>query len=273
MFVKTCSILLALCAGAFSSAAETASQPFADKPTLWLIGDSTVKVGTEGQKGWGEVLDRFLDLDKIDLKNHAIGGRSSRTFITEGRWDRVREELRPGDFVIMQFGHNDGGNINDDHRARGTIRGIGDETEAIDNMITGKHEIVYSYGHYMRRYVTETLAAGATPVVASLIPRKIWKDGKIERGHHSYAGWAKAIAEETDAHFIDLHEIIARRYEEIGPEAVEPFFADPHTHTTEEGAIFNAAAVIAGLKGLDGKPFDAFLSPKAEKAGIYPPED
>lgn len=240
------------------------------EPTIWLVGDSTVNTPTEGQDGWGEVIGRFFKPDAATVENRAMGGRSSRTFIAEGRWDAVREKLRPGDFVLIQFGHNDGGPINDNHRARGTIRGIGDESETIDNLLTGAHETVYSFGHYLRRYVEETRAAGATPVLCSLVPRKIWEDGEIRRDRETYAGWTAAVAWETGAHFVDLNEIIALGYEAAGAERVEAFFADAHTHTTTEGALFAARAVIAGLNGLEGQPFAELLTPEAAAIPAYP---
>ena len=120
------------------------------KPVIYIIGDSTVKNGSGkgdgGLWGWGDFLYQRIDTNKIAVRNHAIGGRSSRTFITEGRWDRILGLLKPGDYVIMQFGHNDGGPVNDNFRARGTIKGTGEETEEIDNMLTNKHEIIHTFG-------------------------------------------------------------------------------------------------------------------------------
>src|SRR4051794_13793202 len=98
-----------------------------DKPVLYIIGDSTVKngSGTGADKlwGWGSFLAEYFDTTRIDVQNHAIGGRSSRTFITDGRWDKILGTLKAGDFVIMQFGHNDGSPLDDTARARGTIKG------------------------------------------------------------------------------------------------------------------------------------------------------
>ena len=94
------------------------------KPALYLIGDSTVRNSTAGQMGWGDPLVREFDPAKISVVNRAIGGRSSRTFLTEGRWDAVMAHLKPGDFVLMQFGHNDGGKTNDE-RCRASLSGIG----------------------------------------------------------------------------------------------------------------------------------------------------
>src|SRR5437870_3935079 len=190
-------------------------------PTLYIIGDSTVHNTGQGLMGWGDCIGEMFDTSKIKVENHAMGGRSSRTFLNEGRWDKVMETLKPGDFVLIQFGHNDGGEINDAPRARGTIRGIGDQTQEIDNQLTGKHEIIHSYGWYMRKYVTDAKSKGATPIVCSLVPRNMWKDAKVIRSPESYAGWAQQIAEQEHVPFIDLNEIIAKYYEQMGPDKVK----------------------------------------------------
>ena len=85
--------------------------------------------GSNGQWGWGSLIHTHFDTSRIHIDNQAIGGRSSRTFLTEGRWDKILTTLKPGDYVMMQFGHNDSGPINDTIRARGSIKGIGNETE------------------------------------------------------------------------------------------------------------------------------------------------
>ena len=136
------------------AAPETSSN---DRPTLYLVGDSTVKNGSGrgdgGLWGWGQVFASHLDSDRIKLDNQAIGGRSSRTFLTEGRWDRVRDQLKPGDFVLIQFGHNDGGELFNGNRPRASLKGNGDESRSGVVEATGKHEKVHSYGWYIRHYV------------------------------------------------------------------------------------------------------------------------
>lgn len=244
----------------------TAKNP--NLPTLYLVGDSTVRNGKGdgggGQWGWGEPLVDFFDATKINVVNRAIGGRSSRTYINEGRWDELLAMLKPGDFVVFQFGHNDSGSLDDPSRARGTLPGVGDETREIDNPITKKHEVVHTFGWYMAKYVSDTQAKGATPIVCSLIPRKIWKDGKVVRGADSFGGWARQVAASKSVGFIDLNELIARRYDALGEAQVEPLFADPHTHTSRAGAEMNAEVVTAGLKALPGNPLGRYLSAKGQ---------
>ncbi len=222
-------------------------------PTLFIIGDSTVKTPTEGQQGWGDPIADLFEQAKIKVENRARGGRSSRTFQTEGLWDQILAELKPGDFVLMQFGHNDGGAINDTSRARGSIRGIGEETEEIDNLLTKKHEVVHTYGWYMRKFISDTKAKGATPIVLSQVPRNVWKDGKVVRASETYGGWAAQVAKALDACFVDLNEIVAQQYEAIGQEEVgKRYFPTDHTHTNPAGARFNAEAVASGLTELKG---------------------
>src|SRR5215467_7694890 len=236
----------------------------AKTPTLFLIGDSTVRNGAgdgaNKQWGWGEPIAAYFDPAKITVANRARGGRSSRTFLTEGLWDQVVSSMKPGDFVLIQFGHNDGGPINDASRARGTIKGVGEETEEIDNLLTKKHEVVHSYGWYLRKYIADTKAKGATPVICSPVPRKIWKEGRIVRDQ--YARWAEEAAKSEKVGFIDLNEIIARQYEAMSAEKVEPHFADEHTHTTLAGAELNAASVVSGLKALKPDPLASYYSAK-----------
>ena len=232
-------------------------------PTLLLIGDSTVRNsrgdGAGGQWGWGEPLADYLDAAKVNVVNRAVGGLSSRTFRTQGHWERALTLLKPGDFVVMQFGHNDNGPTNDAARARGTLAGTGEETEAINNLLTQQPEGVHTYGWYLRHCIREAKAAGATPIVCSPVPRKNWQGGKTARsGPDSYGGWARRVAGEEDVAFIDLNELIARRYEALGPQNVEALFADEHTHTSRAGAEVNAGIVADALRALPGTPFAAW---------------
>ncbi len=221
-------------------------------PTLFLIGDSTVRNGradgANGQWGWGEPIVDLFDTTKINVVNRAVGGLSSRTYYT-GYWPDTLAMIKPGDFVIMQFGHNDGGPLDDAARARGTLRGAGDEQREIDNPITRQHETVHTYGWYLKQFIADARAKGATPILCTLIPRKTWKDGKIARDAGTYAGWARQVAASEHTPLIDLNEMIAQRYDALGPEKVEPLFGDPHTHTSRAGAELNAEVVVEGLKG------------------------
>ena len=221
------------------------------KPVFYIIGDSTVRngsgTGSNGQWGWGSFVAEYFDTTKISIQNHALGGRSSRTFITEGRWEKITANLKKGDYVIMQFGHNDASPLDDTARARGTIRGIGNDSSVIWNPIRKVQETVYSFGWYMRKYVRETKAKGAVAIVCSLIPRNNWKDGKVNRSKDNYALWALQIDKEEGAYFIDLNELIADKYDQLGESEVGKYFHGDKTHTGLEGAKMNVEIVIQQL--------------------------
>jgi lysophospholipase L1-like esterase len=253
-----------------AGAQAPAGAPDPALPTLFYIGDSTVRNGSgegaNGEWGWGDLTHPYFDPARVTVVNRALGGRSSRTYLTQGHWDRVLSELKPGDVVIVQFGHNDGGALNDTSRARGTLRGVGEESEAIDNLLTGQHEVVRTFGGYLRRYIADTRARGATPVVASLVPRNIWENGTVVRNRNDYAGWAEQVARAEGVAFIDLNEIIAREYDALGPDRVREFFERDHTHTNRAGAMLSARLVIAALNALPDNPVRQFLSSAASAA-------
>jgi len=243
--------------------AAGAPRPRTADTTLFLIGDSTVRNGrgdgSNGQWGWGEPLADRFDAGKVNVVNRAVGGLSSRTYLTMGHWEKVLAMLKAGDVVMMQFGHNDNAPLDDAARARGTLKGTGEETQEIDNPITKKHEVVHTYGWYLRKFIVDAKAQGATPIVCTLVPRKIWKDGKIVRAAGSFGKWAAEVAAQEGVGLVDLNEIVARKYDALGAEKVEPLFADPHTHTSRAGAELNADCVVEGLKGLEKNPLAPYL--------------
>ena len=249
-------------------------------PSLFIIGDSTVRNGRGrgdgGQWGWGDEIAPFFDTEKINVVNRALGGTTSRTFYRD-LWSRVLAMLKPGDFVIMQFGTN-GGVVNEavlspSARSRGEIHGIGDETQAITNIITKKFEVVHSFGWYEKQMIADARAKGATAMVCSLIPRNSWKNGKAARsGVDSAAGWARDAAKSVNAPFIDLNEIVARQYDELGQEKVNALFvAGAGPHTSVAGAQTNAICVVAGIKGLKENSLGKFLSENGH--AVVPAED
>ena len=243
---------------ATSSSPERAVNP--NLPTIFVVGDSTANNHANGGLGWGDPFIQFFDANQVNVINRARGGRSSRTFITEGLWDNVVSEMKKGDFVLIQFGHNDGGKINDEMRARGSLPGTGEETQEIDNLQTKKHEVVHTYGWYMRKMIAEVKSKGATPIILSLTVRNIWKDGRVERGSGKFSQWAAEIAKSQNVEFIDLTTIIADKYEQLGQEKVKELFATDHTHTSPAGAELNAALVVYGIQRMKPSPLKRYLS-------------
>ncbi|WP_353565326.1 rhamnogalacturonan acetylesterase [Haloferula sargassicola] len=222
-------------------------------PTLWIAGDSTVK-SNGALRGWGQEIGAFFDPAKINVVNRAIGGRSSRTFYTEGRWNEILGQIRQGDFVVIQFGHNDVGPTDARSKFRGSVKGIGDETEEVEKP-DGTLETVHSYGWYLKEYARTAKAKGATVILCSPVPHKRFdRNGHYTGDWEDWARWVGACAKEEQVEFIDLAKLIGKKYERLGLEKVEPLFADKGTHTTAEGAKLNAEILVEALKKLPGKP-------------------
>jgi rhamnogalacturonan acetylesterase len=219
------------------------------KPTLYMIGDSTMHNNNKELWGWGTTIADQLDLSKIDVVNSATAGRSTRTFVKEGRWAKVDSALKPGDFVIMGFGHNEGSKPDTTKAGyRGVLKGIGEETVDL-TWKDGTKETVHTYGWYIRKFIRDTKAKGATPIVVSMIPRREWDAaGKIVLANKDYGLWAKQVADQEGAAFIDLNGITAAKYDKLTHEQVFALFGTDHTHTNKAGATINAESFVEGLK-------------------------
>jgi lysophospholipase L1-like esterase len=233
-------------------------------PTIFIVGDST-------SVGWGPYFENFFDKDKVNIVLAGAAGRSSRTYITEGIWDRVRSQIRPHDIVLIQFGHNDPALLNDTSRARGSIRGTGDQTEEIDNQLTKKHEVVHTFGWYLRQFVQDAKAKGATPIIMSLTPHNVWNGDKMNPDPIGYAAWSADIASQERADYVDLNANMSHRYSQLGQQKTLELFA-PHDkiHLTKVGWQLDALWTLESLEYLADKPVDAFISAQGKKA-LPPP--
>lgn len=228
-------------------------------PTLWIAGDSTLRSNAP-LRGWGQDLGTFFDPTKINVVNRAIGGRSSRTFFTEGRWKEILAGIKPGDFVIIQFGHNDVGALDEKGKFRGSVKGIGDETEKVTKP-DGTVEEVRSYGWYLREMARSAREKKAKVILCSPIPHKKFDaDGKFVRDWAEYRGWVEASAKAERAAFLDLAELIGKAYDKLDPTVIESYFADKGTHTSAAGALFNAKTVVSGLRAIPTAPLDPYLN-------------
>lgn len=229
------------------------------KPTLFIIGDSTVRNTNRPQCGWGEMIAEWLDTAKIKVSNQAMAGRSTRTFIKEKRWEKVISAIQPGDYLIMQFGHNEGSKPDTSKGGyRGVLRGTGEDSVSL-NWGDTLTEVVHSYGWYLRKFVREAKAKGGIPVICSMIPRNQFADGKVKRADKDFGKWAEEIAREEGVFFINLNALTADKYDAMGPEQVKTFFPGDHTHTNEEGARVNAASVAEGIRLLKSLTLNQFL--------------
>jgi rhamnogalacturonan acetylesterase len=126
-------------------------------------------------------------------------------------------------------------------------------------------ETVHTYGWYLRKFVKDAKEKSATPVVLSLIPRNMWQGERVNRASKDYGKWAREAAETEGVLFVDLNEIVAKRYESEGKAKVQQLYFDPadHTHTRAAGAQVNAECVAAGIDELKDCPLRTFLIGRA----------
>ena len=230
------------------------------KPVLIVTGDSTIKntdSDPDGMWGWGTVLETVFDPARITLVNAGMAGRSARTFLNEGRWEKVYNSLQPGDYVVIQFGHNDMGPLGQPPY-RAELPGNTDESEVVFMGNTRQYEVIRSYGWYLRKFIDEVREKGATPILVSLTPRNEWPDGKIERRDDTYGIWVRDVVKQTGVDFVDMHNLTADFYDSIGPEATKPYYKKDHIHTSRMGAERNAESFAEGLRKV-GHPLAKYL--------------
>ena len=230
------------------------------KPMVFITGDSTVKnkdKDADGMWGWGSQAGIIFDPAKITWENVAMAGRSTRSYIREGRWEKVYNALQPGDFVLIQFGHNDICPIND-QKERGVIPGTADTCHVYKMEKDGRYELVYSFGWYLKKMIDDTREKGATPILLSLTPRNEWPGGKCERRNDSYGKWYREVVEQTGVAFVDVHNISADFLDKKfaskdavkSKEKASKYFNHDHTHTSLLGAQMNARSVARGLRDI-----------------------
>jgi lysophospholipase L1-like esterase len=272
-------------------AQATASGPATAKeklPALYVVGDSTAANNNSPTiQGWGTPFLTYFDKTRINVVNAALGGRSSRTYLTEGQLDKLTAKLNPGDIVLLQWGHNDPYPLNDAN-GRGSLFGIGDETQEIVRSTTSKPETLHTFGWYMRKQIAEIEAKGSKPVILTLTIRDRWINGKIERDPSQtpatatatatstadnrlkeptrYSVWSAEIAKAAHLPLLDVHNMIADRYEAEGKSVVDTYFqsaSDP-THRNPKGAAVDAEITLACLKTFMGPAFDQVLNDKGK---------
>jgi len=228
-------------------------------PTAFIVGDSTAH--NQADLGWGDHLAHYFDTTRINVANRAIAGRSSRSFIREGAWDKVLAEMKPGDYMLLQMGHNDGGAL-DGLKPRGSIKGLGEESKDV-TLLDGNFETVHTYGWYMRKYIADTRAKHVTPILLSLTIRNIWTEGPDGKPHierdMGYDGYIQQLAAEQNLLFVDMANVEAARLEAAGPEKAALLFPKDHTHTSAEGAELNAQSVALALHATQS-PLVAYLA-------------
>lgn len=216
------------------------------KPTLFLIGDSTMANKENPDKnpehGWGQVLNQFFTTG-IEIQNHAMNGRSSKSFRTEGRWAAIEKQLKKGDFVIIQFGHND--------------QKVKDSTK-FTNPYT-------QYRANLERYVKETRAKGAIPILmTSIVRRNFNENGVLIDTHKEYPLVVRMVANDLNVPFVDMQLLTEQLEIAYGPEnskklhlhfkeGEEPYYPkgkDDDTHLSKLGADLEAKLAANSLKNM-----------------------
>ena len=243
-------------------------------PTLWIIGDSTINNTAGGALGWGApaAIGKLFDPAKINVQNKARGGRSARSYYSEKLWDEIKTALKPGDFVLMQFGTNDGGDPKSaTSKGRPDLPGIGEETSTGTASTGGQQETVHTFGWYMDVYVKDTQAKKATPIMLNPVPHNRWDTTstppKVRRGEvNSFDKWSSDVALKENAPYIDLCEISCSRLDKEGQQVASPkYFMADGTHTTPAGALLNAESVVMGIRALKDLKLNDYLSDAGKK--------
>jgi rhamnogalacturonan acetylesterase len=221
-------------------------------PTIFVVGDSTASNGPN--LGWGDHLANYFDTTKVNVANRAHAGRSSRSYMVEGAWDRTLAEIKPGDFVLLQWGQNDGGDLGG-AKPRGDLRGDGDATQDVlqsTGVLAGKTETIHTYGWYNRKYVADTQAKGATPVFLTMTIHNSWRPDATGAMHVTpdmrFGSVMWKIAQEDHLAFIDMASVEAARMESVGKDKASLWFPIDYVHTSPEGAELNAQSVVIALE-------------------------
>ena len=226
---------LALLAGPIAKAAGAQSQPH----RVFIAGDSTAaEYGPERapRNGWGQQLQGFLDPAYFQVRNHAMGGRSSRSFIDEGRLEPVVRELRKGDVLLIQFGHNDA-KYEDPRRY---------------------NEPEQAYPQWLMRYVAAARERGATPILLTPVSRRVWDFGSLLDTHARYTQAVRELAARENVALIDLNASSTDWLRALGDEPSKAYFEHvperdvrDDTHFSVAGATMVACLVVRDWKALD----------------------
>ena len=217
---------------------------YSQKTTVYTIGDSTMaderNITENPGRGWAQMLQQFFK-DEIIVDNRAVGGRSTRSYIDELRWDSVYNGLKPGDYVFIQFGHND-------------------QTQKDPKRFTNPHT---AYRYNLMRFVNETKEKEATPILLSPIVRRDFNEhGALISSFGAYSLETRLVAQEYEVPFIDLQYLTEMLEESYGLEKskvlhihFEPkensFYPDgiqDNTHLSVKGATEVARLVAEQIK-------------------------
>ncbi len=227
-------------------------------PTLFIAGDSTAATGNATTRGWAALLVDYFDPAKVNLVNQAQGGARFNGYMDQ-KWPAIVNAIKPGDFVVIEFGHNSG-----------PLPGTGNETG-------GAGGAVHTHGWYARKFASDVRDKKGIPILSTLTLRDLWLDGKAERlkeqviGQGGMSDWTRQVAAQEKVLLVDHSNIIGDLYDKMGMDTVDKLFGDRYLHTNTAGAIINCEAFIAGLKAIPDMPLVACLNEKGQAIAPYKP--
>jgi len=228
------------------------------KITVYLIGDSTMSIKkTEAypETGWGMPFKYFFD-STVVVDNRAMNGRSTRTFISENRWQSVADNLKDGDYVFIQFGHND------------------ESKEKTDRYTTPEQ-----YKSNLVKFITETRTKKANPILLTPVSRRKFKDGKAQETHAEYSPLVIEVAKQYNVSLIDLDAKSIELLQKLGEEQSKLLFLqlaagehpnypegkNDNTHFNELGARLIAQIVLGEVKSQKIGLSDHITKPAVKK--------
>ncbi|KAK2761468.1 rhamnogalacturonan acetylesterase [Colletotrichum kahawae] len=245
--MKFSTIFASLALSAVQITAAPAPEPAqleARAPTLYLCGDSTMARSSDSQMdGWGQYVSKYLN---IAVVNRAIGGRSSRSFWNEGRFQNVANEVKSGDIVVIEFGHNDVGSPRSNDNGRSVCPGEGTETCVSDT--TG--ETVYTFVFYVIQAAKLLRAKGVTVILSSQTPKNQWSTGSWVGTPSRFVAMqlkAKNTLADSGVTFVDHHQAVSNMYRKMGATAVNALYIKDNTHTSPAGADLSSQAFVQAI--------------------------
>ncbi|KAG6916744.1 hypothetical protein DXG01_005564 [Tephrocybe rancida] len=212
--------------------------------TVYLAGDSTMAKGGggSGTEGWGQFLGQYLTIPVVNL---AIAGRSARSYTDEGRFTTLINTAKSGDYVIIEFGHNDGSSGAVDNGREDAV-GDGYNTTATVTESDGSTKVIHTFPYYMQNAVTALQVKGAIPIVSSQTPDNLWTGSVISAGSR-FVGYQKTVGTRTGAVYVDHYDYVAQAYNVFGQTTVTSWYPIDHVHTGPTAANIVAQAFVRGL--------------------------
>jgi len=217
-------------------------------PTVFLAGDSTMvsSGNNDGTQGWGAFLTGYISLP---VTNNAIAGRSARSFTREGRFTAMAPNVKSGDYVIIEFGHNDGGSLTPTDNGRTDCNPVNNNyATTCKTTYNGASETVQTYYTYLLNAAKLFKAKGANVIISSATPNNVWEGGSYSYSSSRFVGYARDAATAAGVTFVDHGLYTATLYQKAGSATVNSYYPHDHTHTSPAGANVVARAFILGLE-------------------------